>query len=107
MRHVPLAIEKLLEAIADLQATGSYEQSYRRSKELLAGLEGSAIGAQALCGALIVSARSAYYMSRFDECAELLDRCRAEIEKLPTHVSREYTNQAALVGADMLRRLGR
>ena len=107
MRHVPLAIEKLLAAIADLQAAGEYERSYRRSRELLAAIDEAELDADTVCRALIVSARSAYYVSRFDECAGLLDRCEGEIASTSQPVRRECSVQADLIRANMLRRLGK
>ena len=107
MRHVPLAIEKLLGAIADLQVAGEYERSYRRSKQLLAALDGAAIDADTVCRSLIASARSAYYVSRFDECAGLLDQCEGELDGVSEPARHERSIQLYLVRANMLRRVGK
>jgi len=107
MRHVPLAIGKLLAEIADLRMAGEYERCYRRSKELLASIEGAALDAGASCRILIAAAGSAYYVNRFDECAGLLDRCDRELAAVAEPLRHELAVRANLVRANILRRLGR
>ena len=107
MRHGPLSIEKLITAIADLQVAGEYDRSYRRSRELLAAIDGGVQCADTVCRALIASAKSAYYVSRFGECIGLLDRCEGVLASVSQPVRREYSIQADLVRANTLRRLGK
>jgi transcriptional regulator with AAA-type ATPase domain/tetratricopeptide (TPR) repeat protein len=107
MQHTPLALEELIAIIERHQASAEYERSYRCSIKLLEIGETTELDADTMCRIMVVVSKSAYYASRFDESLALLNRCEAILDQITGGRQRQYALEAALIKANVLRRIGR
>jgi DNA-binding NtrC family response regulator/tetratricopeptide (TPR) repeat protein len=93
--------------IEDLRKHGDYVKCYASSKNALSLCERSDIDPEARCRLLILAARSAYCVSRFDEALAL---CAAAEDLLAAGAypsKRHHLFESALVRADVYRRQGK
>jgi DNA-binding NtrC family response regulator/tetratricopeptide (TPR) repeat protein len=92
--------------VEDLQRRGEYAKSYERAKQVLSLCEGSEIDPGARCEILILAARSAYYVTSFDEALRLCSAAEDLLaaNDLPARAARLFAS--ALVRANVARRRG-
>ncbi len=112
-------IRTYLTEIEDLQRRGEYVQSYERAKQVVSLCESgdSGIDAGTRCEALVLAARSAYYVTSFDEALAFCDAAESILGagwpgaeassvagEIPGRAARLLSS--ALVRANVLRRRG-
>jgi tetratricopeptide (TPR) repeat protein len=92
--------------IEDLQKRGEYSRSYERTKQVLSLCERSEIDLETRCEILILAARSAYYVTSFDEALRLCSAAEDLLaaNDIPARAARLFAS--ALVRANVSRRRG-
>ena len=92
--------------IEDLQRRGEYARSYERAKQVLSLCERGEIDPGTRCEILILAARSAYYVTSFDEALRLCSAAEDLLEANDLPARAAYLFAAALVRANVSRRRG-
>ena len=92
--------------IEDLQKRGEYAKSYERAKQVLSLCDRDEIDPGTRCEILILAARSAYYVTSFDEALRLCSAAEDLLgaNDLPARAARLFAS--ALVRANVSRRRG-
>ncbi|HMA76122.1 MAG TPA: sigma 54-interacting transcriptional regulator [Candidatus Krumholzibacteriaceae bacterium] len=105
MLNIKATINRLLDSVAENSARGNYKQAYLYAREAL-GLVHLVPGEmETVCRVYISSARSAYYMSRFDESESNLVKLEALLKE-ERACDKDYRGQISIIRADILRRKG-
>ncbi len=106
MQNIRATIESILESVSGGWKRGNYRKSYIYSRKAL-GIIGSAdVDPETAQEVLLYSARSAYYISRFDECEESLTRIEELLERSDGPTSVSAIGEISILRANILRRKG-
>ncbi|MFA4948481.1 MAG: sigma 54-interacting transcriptional regulator [Candidatus Krumholzibacteriia bacterium] len=92
--------------IEDLQKRGEYARSYERTKQVLSLCERSEIDLETRCEILILAARSAYYVTSFDEALRLCSAAEDLLAANDVPARAVHLFASALVRANVSRRRG-
>jgi transcriptional regulator with AAA-type ATPase domain/tetratricopeptide (TPR) repeat protein len=107
MRDRDPTIDELIGRCEGYRRRGEYDRGYDCSRRLIEIASSGGVEEQMRCRALVEAARHAYYASRFEESVTLLERVRGLLPSLDPEIAHRFELEAALIGANVSRRLGR
>ncbi|MCD6380036.1 sigma 54-interacting transcriptional regulator, partial [bacterium] len=104
--NIQTTINNLLDSIADNWERGSYKQAYLDSRNALGLVGFVAVEREIACRVFISSAKSAYYMSRFNESENNLVKLESLLNEPCVVEKDDFRQEISIIRADILRRKG-
>ncbi|MDZ7859321.1 MAG: sigma 54-interacting transcriptional regulator [Candidatus Krumholzibacteriota bacterium] len=105
MLNIKDTINRLLDSVAENSGRGYYKQAYLYAREALGLVNLVSEDRETVCRVYISSAKSAYYMSRFEESENNLVKLEALLKE-ERACDKDYRSQISIIRADILRRKG-
>jgi DNA-binding NtrC family response regulator/tetratricopeptide (TPR) repeat protein len=106
MLNIQTTINDLLDSVSENWARGNYKQAYLDSRNALGLVGFAAVGHDIACRVFVSSAKSAYYMSRFNESENSLVRLETLLNEANIGGEDDFRQEIYIVRADILRRKG-